>query len=210
MEKKPDTWHIWKAKEKINKWLNGKNDADKKIFTQCIQDYVKFIWYETTENPYDVFIRLNSGKISLSNAELIKALLLRDQGAISVELSGEAELRQIEMAGEWDRIEQALHNDDFWYFINPAANSTRFEATRIDFILELVLRQSMDKSEDKTNYITEQRKNPYFGFSEFMKERTKIKGESGNKAQHGQMFNLRSVVSRDGMTIALSIITSVF
>jgi len=139
--KNPDYYHMNDAKKTVMDWLGNRGNINKEAFATTILEKAKFIWYETHEDHYDVFIRLNSGKISLSNAELIKALLLRknrfsDKG-------GTVELQQLEIAGEWDRIEQALHDDEFWYFINPDPTNSRFNATHIDFIFELVLRKGL-------------------------------------------------------------------
>ena len=71
-----------------------------KLLNSC-----KVIWYETKDNAYEVFKRLNSGKISLSNAELVKALLLKDDNFNGMNADA-LRLKQLEMAGEWDRMEQ--------------------------------------------------------------------------------------------------------
>jgi len=44
-----------------------------------ITNNVFFIWYEVPENikPVELFTRVNMGKIRLSNAELVKALIFR-------------------------------------------------------------------------------------------------------------------------------------
>lgn len=44
-----------------------------------IKGAVQVIWYqiEDGKNPIDTFIRINLGKISLTNSELIKALFLQ-------------------------------------------------------------------------------------------------------------------------------------
>ena len=169
--KNPDYWHIQKAANTVADWVE-KQTPLKKPEAQCdfaksIRDKAKFIWYEAPveEDPYAVFTRLNSGKISLSNAELVKALLLQESRFH--EIGGSAKLQQLEIAGEWDRIEQALHNDEFWYFINPEPESPRFNATRIDFLFEVVLRKGFPGQEEVKDYVGEIRKNPYFGFAQF-------------------------------------------
>lgn len=96
-----------------------------------------FLWYEPEGEEREVFARLNSGKISLSNAELIKARLLANK----------ADIEQTSIANRWDAIEQRLQDDDFWYFVNPEPRATRFQAARIDFLFELWMRQQ--KTVDK-------------------------------------------------------------
>jgi Uncharacterized conserved protein len=165
----PDYWHIQRAVDTFSDWVHKhpqlKETKAKCEFAQSIRGKAMFIWYEATENPYDVFARLNSGKISLSNAELVKALLLQE--SCFQEKGGPVKLQQLEIAGEWDRIEQALHDDEFWFFINPAPKSPRFNATRIDFLFELVLRKGFPGQTGEPNYIDKINKNPYFGYVEF-------------------------------------------
>lgn len=80
------------------------------------------------ENEHEIFKRLNSGKIALTNAELTKALLLHDR---SYE-------EQLEMALKWDEMMHFFENDDFWYFICPEPESEKYQQTRLDFLIELV------------------------------------------------------------------------
>lgn len=138
------------AKKAIDSWKKEKNidntkweDLHDKLKNSC-----KVIWYETQDNAYEVFKRLNSGKISLSNAELVKALLLKDNNFIGMNADA-SRLKQLEMAGEWDRMEQTLHDNSFWYFINPEPEDSRFSCTRIDFLLEMILRCKIRIVKDK-------------------------------------------------------------
>ena len=139
----PDFFCMYTAWTTIKKLLEVY--TDRKGLADTILSYSKFIWYESSENPYDEFSKLNSGKISLSNAELIKALLLKETLR-----SGKKELSQLEAAREWDYMEQTLHDDDFWCFINPSPNDKRFHATRMDFIFEMLLRMQ----ENSNRYIS--------------------------------------------------------
>lgn len=163
----PDFFNIWNAANTVDDWLSKhpSSPTDKEAFSACIRKEARFIWYETAEDHYDVFTRLNSGKISLSNAELTKALLLRETRF--QEKGNAVKLQQLEVAGEWDRIEQALGNDAFWYFINPVPQAERFNATRIDFLFELVLRKGFDEIDPISKYCEEMQKNPYLGFKIF-------------------------------------------
>lgn len=96
---------------------------------------VRFIWYESVdEDPIKVFTRLNIGKISLTNAELIKALFLNRSNFNSGD-DQYLELKQMEIANEWDTIEYTLQNDEFWLFLNQK-NYDR--PTRIDFLFDLI------------------------------------------------------------------------
>lgn len=144
-----------------------------------IKNQTQIIWYKIGENEehYEVFKRLNSGKISLSNAELIKALLLNYanfQGFSDEKIY----LKQLEMAGEWDRIEQNLHDNALWFFINPNPESPKYHATRIDFVFELMLLcRKNDKGEFLYSSLDENiEKNEYFIFLIFSED-IKLKKE---------------------------------
>lgn len=148
----------------INYKDNLKNSFAEKLKNSC-----KVIWYETQDDAYEVFKRLNSGKISLSNAELVKALLLKDDNFKGMNADA-LRLKQLEMAGEWDRIEQTLHDDSFWYFINPEPEDARFNCTRIDFMLEMILRcEKTNEGNCKYEIEKEQKLNDYYIFSTYSK-----------------------------------------
>lgn len=134
-----DYFHMVKAKEQIDEWFIDKNDKLKKQFTETLLDKVKFIWYESVdENPIKVFTRLNIGKISLTNSELIKALFLNKSNFKAADYE-KIKLEQQEIASEWDTIENTLQNDEFWLFLNELKYN---KPTRIDFIFDLVCNQN--------------------------------------------------------------------
>ena len=114
----------------------------KKNFTDLLvdSDRVQFIWYECNdEDPIKVFTRLNIGKIGLTNAELIKAILLKQsnfEGKDALEIAA----FQREIASEWDNIEKTLQNDEFWYFIH---NKGETSPTRIDYIFDIVCKKKL-------------------------------------------------------------------
>lgn len=92
---------------------------------------VRVIWYEVednNQNEIDIFTRINMGKIPLTNAELIKALLLKSDDKFK-------DNSKFEIATEWDLIEYSLQNDEFWYFLN----SDDDKSTRIEFIFEFII-----------------------------------------------------------------------
>lgn len=132
-----DYYHICQSKQTVASWLH--NDViDKEGFKKILLNKVKFIWYESVdEDPIKVFTRLNIGKISLTNAELIKALFL-NRSNFGEKDSEHLKLRQQEIASEWDNIEYTLQNDEFWLFLHEK-NYDR--PTRIDFIFDLICEQ---------------------------------------------------------------------
>ena len=148
--------------------LNWKKNHNIEGFLEKLKSHCKVIWYETEDDAYGVFKRLNSGKIPLSNAELVKALLLKKENFIDYQ-GKYLHLKQFEMANEWDRMEQLFHDDQFWYFICPDPENPYYESTRIDFLLEMIIRMG-HKSKlnfNEFNFEHELIQNPYFPFSIF-------------------------------------------
>lgn len=126
------TIHDW-AKEMGATFNN--NDFQSKFIHRT-----KVIWYESVdEDPIKVFTRLNIGKISLTNAELIKALFL-NRSNFHVSNDSHLKLRQQEIASEWDNIEYTLQNDEFWLFLHEDCYN---RPTRIDFIFDLICEQKV-------------------------------------------------------------------
>ena len=129
-----DYFHISVAYKTIKNWF--RENKVEKSFEPKFYDSTKVIWYETSTNDdsIDIFTRINSGKIPLTNAELIKALFLNSSNFPNADTE-KLHLKQLEIASEWDRIEFALQDDSFWYFINKSENNL---ATRIEFIFNLM------------------------------------------------------------------------
>ena len=123
----------WVKENEINKgdFLNTLIKTNKNSEGKDIAHNVRVIWYEVDEDEdeIEVFTRINSGKIPLTNAELIKALFLNRKNFDKNEKS----IKQIEISKEWDEIESALQNDEFWCFITK----NKEYPTRIELIFEL-------------------------------------------------------------------------
>lgn len=137
-----DFYHIYLAVTVICEWLKEKTDEKKKkLFQDILLNRVKFIWYETKE----VFARLNIGKISLTNAELIKALLLNKSNFDSSD-DDKIRLWQQEIAVEWDVIEYALQSNEFWLFLNAPGDE---RPTRIDYVFDMICRCDLLKCKDE-------------------------------------------------------------
>lgn len=132
-----DFYYMHQAYSTIEKWFEASEQQtsfDKNDFRSKIKFHTKVIWYETTEeNPITVFTRLNIGKISLTNAELIKALFLNSSNFRTTNFDG-MRRRQIEIANEWDNIEIAFQNDKLWYFLC----NRQVRDNRIEFIFNLM------------------------------------------------------------------------
>jgi uncharacterized protein with ParB-like and HNH nuclease domain len=133
-----DYYFFTKAYKTVENWFskprdNGATLEDK--FHITLGEQVKVIWYEVdpTIEVREVFSRLNIGKIPLTNAELIKALILTSN-----------KNRQLEMANEWDSIERKLRNDQLWYFINP----NKDYSSRIELLFDLYTKNTKYVSHD--------------------------------------------------------------
>jgi len=99
----------------------------------------QFIWYEVAgAEPQKVFANFNTGKIELTNAELIKALFMNPANYSATNIKD----KQIVISEKWDEIENKLHEADFWAFVpHPnqyELNSAQY-STRIDIIFDFLV-----------------------------------------------------------------------
>lgn len=138
-----DSYYISNAYQTIHNWVISREKFQRDMFIANFLHHVKVIWYQTEQgDPVDIFTRINMGKIPLTNAELIKALFLNSSN-FQTDDTEKVRLKQLEIAAEWDRMEAALHNQEFWYFLID--NKREFE-TRIDFLFSLLT--DVDKDND--------------------------------------------------------------
>jgi len=152
-EENIDFHHMAAANKCIREWFTYKANTTeyasaKAKFAQTFLTDTMVIWYiandgsETVEvdddyQSYDIFTRLNSGKIPLTNSELIKALFLKRWNA--KETADNLRLRQLQIASEWDIMENKLQEDAFWYFIyNRNDGADPRYANRIEYIFDLM------------------------------------------------------------------------
>lgn len=138
-----DFYYISSAYNTINNWFNNRpQNFDSNDFRSKFKFNSKIIWYESIEdNAISIFTRINIGKIPLSNSELIKALFLNSANFEKNKMD-KLRLKQLEIASEWDTIEHALQNNNFWYFLTGSNKTTN----RIEFIFDL-----MNEEEDTTD-----------------------------------------------------------
>ena len=138
-----DNYHISQVYKKIGKWFEKNNNIRDDI-KEIVLSKTQFIWYETNEeNVIEVFTRLNIGKISLTNSELIKALILSQTN-----FDEKSIIRKYEIANEWNEIEQSLQNDEFWYFIHDKEYN---KPTRIDFLFDTLCNHYIAQKESELN-----------------------------------------------------------
>lgn len=160
-----EIYYLTTAKQIIDNW----NPRNKEGFVDKILDQTKFIFYNvgdiSDEEEHDIFNNLNSGKIALTNAELIKALFLTKVGREDLK---HREVEQRLLADEFDQIERTLRQDDFWYFLagnNPKPSSC------INLLFNLML----DSDEKlKKEYRKDEPLRTFFYFNDL------ILGEKGN------------------------------
>ncbi|MBP0905587.1 DUF262 domain-containing protein [Mariniflexile gromovii] len=142
-----DFFHISQAYKTIVDWFEKRPiNFDKSDFSSKFKFHSRIIWYESkNEDPISIFTRINIGKIPLTNSELIKALFLNSSNFHQYS-NDRLRLQQLEIASEWDAIEQELQEDSFWYFLT----ANKVQVNRIEFIFDL-----MNDNDDKSdNYST--------------------------------------------------------
>lgn len=141
-----DSFYIRKAKDRIDRWYNNElmNDPSLQDKLKELLFYpdpsrnnnskvslrAKFIWYNVEPltgigsamngdrlNDIEVFNRLNRGKISLTDSELIKALFLL---CIKNAQSTAGSLMKPEtLVRRWDEMGKKFQDEEFWKMISP-------------------------------------------------------------------------------------------
>lgn len=161
-----DLFYISKAYRCMHRWFEKmkkvNDDSFINNFKSKLKNQITVIWYEINDSDgheNDVFQRINSGKLKLTNAELIKALIMLDEYCIDKEdytfdeeKKAVDKLNQLNLQNErfrisrkWDEIETSLRKNDFWLFLNNEKISEKYEDTRIDFIFEIVADEFNDE-----------------------------------------------------------------
>jgi hypothetical protein len=111
-----DFHYIYSAYEAIERWFEDQPDSEGAAINvrKALAESVYLIWYEAPEDTdnNELFRRLNVGRIPLTDAELIKALVLSKIGA-----DGSRSERQEQVAVQWDYFERELRDPDLWAFI---------------------------------------------------------------------------------------------
>ena len=117
------------------KLLNGMSDTK--------GGSVQVLWYELAENKgkrnIKEFQKINTGKIRLTDAELIKGLFLFEKNFST----SEKYIKQSELALEWEFIENTLHANNFWYFLQKKGFDM---PNRIDLLFNLIYKKAALKN----------------------------------------------------------------
>lgn len=145
VDDKPDNYYFYQAFKTIEAWF--RKHEDREGFRTKLMNHVRFIWYEekTATDAKEVFRDINSGKIPLTNAELIKAHFINRLQDPNADIQA---LQQNELASEWDYIERTLHDAQFWFFLTNETDEDRYE-TRIDLLFELISGPPPGRGTDK-------------------------------------------------------------
>ncbi len=134
-----DYQYMLNAYKTIDQWIMKTFEDDISEFASTVKSNVRVIWYEIDQDTdaIELFARTNSGKIPLTNAELIKALFLSRSNLTDDQNSEKyIQLKQIEIANQWDQIEYSLQSNAFWYFLQNL--NTNNDSARIEWLFELV------------------------------------------------------------------------
>ena len=135
-----DCFYIAQAYKTICNFFQGKEKND-------VADYFKvsIIWYELqSDNAIDMFSKINTGSIRLTNGELIKALLLKST-------NGDMSTYQAHIVLKWDDIEAQFSDPEFCSFL-MRANEEDDYVSRIDFIFKLVADELVNGDADKNEF----------------------------------------------------------
>lgn len=150
-----DYFHLRAAHDAIDQWFHGKasNDHAKDALVDQIHGYlsrsVHVIWYEVpeTEKPIPLFTRLNQGRIPLTDAELLKAVLLT---YVAKNHPG----REDEIAAQWDGMERDLQRAEIWAFAAGSVQDDTRYSTRISLLFDTLAQQEKPTSGKPARYHT--------------------------------------------------------
>ena len=151
-------------KEDIRKEIYG-------IYRDILLYCTQFIWYESIDSlndPQKVFTNFNTGKIELTDSELIKAVVMtkkKDGEKINKD-------KQIVVAEKWSEIENYLHEASLWAFIPHASGKKQYdnddEITRIDVLYEYLIYSLGKNSDEYRIYDKKEDKSLYYAVSEWI------------------------------------------
>ena len=159
-----DEHYFIQAYEQINDWISKKRAHDSTVDSDMeavIKKRTNVIWYELSDpatDCYQIFRNINNGKIPLTNAELVKAMLLTEK-YFAPDMTGSnhnfairnaiIRSQQARFARLWDDIQHALSNEQMWSFIT--GNHDFETPTKIDFLLKLIVYKE-NRNADNSGY----------------------------------------------------------
>ena len=148
-----DEHFIKNAFQYIRNWFETKRielgtNSLKRNMELTLIDKTQVIWYElpniSSTDCYSVFKNINNGKIPLTDAELVKAMLLNrkffspnlDDSNTNDKIIRQEQERYARL---WDEIQRTLSDDGFWSFIT--GNYQFKMLTRIDYLFKIIVVQ---------------------------------------------------------------------
>lgn len=133
-----DKFYISTAYNTIKKWFEGKDEEEKNQFKKIITEEnetkpsVQILWYVIdSKNDHEVFRNINSGKIQLSNSDLIKALLLNRENKIDAQT-------RMQIAAQYEQMERQFAEDRFWYMLQQEDVDEQKGQSRLDLLFNYV------------------------------------------------------------------------
>lgn len=180
-----DSWHILQAAQTILKWLQVADDNsagtgfdyfEGSFYESFVRQKnitgkksVQVIWYELRDGSYpnDTFKKLNDKKVSLNNAELIRAMFLSDSAVYETDpmvLSNykrevreavkdrEQARKQAHIVEQWDIIEKQLRQPQFWAFVKDDASDDAYRS-RIEYLFDLISKKQMAEKDELYTYL---------------------------------------------------------
>lgn len=149
----PELHFLSEAYRCIETWFEKQKETTrgiKRLMGNTLANEVNIIWYdiESTDRKKNiaVFNNLNDGKIPLTDAELVKALIL---SKLKGKYEGrELEMRKAEIMASWCKMECELRRPDKWNFLMGEAKKEY--SSRIELLFDLIAENLTDKG----NYTT--------------------------------------------------------
>lgn len=108
----------------------------------------------------DILYRVVESTATITDdAKRIKAVLLHRHECGLCALTN-----KFEIAHEWGKMEDSLHNESFWKFINPNPNDQRYAHHRMNYVIEMLLRCEKGENEGFVDVSTLLQQNPHYLF----------------------------------------------
>jgi len=192
-----DSWHILQAAKCVLNWLkegeirgNGLDFFEGTFHENFTHEKglegkksVQVIWYELKDNsdPNETFKRLNDKKVSLNNAELIRAMFLSDSAEYECDeniIDGypeevqeivrerEQARKQSHIIEQWDIIEKQLRQPAFWAFVKNDASDKGY-SSRIEYLFDLISQREQNEKDELFTYLR---------FEEMVRNKVTVKG----------------------------------
>ncbi len=115
-----DSWHFRVAYKTIRRFFKEYKCDEKKDFLESLCEKCEVLWHESPDKETKVFVRLNSGRIPLSEVENVKALFLaqnQTDGLTEEEIEQKEEENKSRAERWYSAEKEARKNGDFIYCV---------------------------------------------------------------------------------------------